>query len=82
MIDVKQAIEDRYKENEPELVPIERRTLTVKEVATYLGISVDFVYKLCREKKIPYVPIGSRIMFKIESIEQWLADLERESFDY
>ncbi|MEW9675269.1 helix-turn-helix domain-containing protein [Lentibacillus sp. L22] len=82
MFDVKQAIADRYKNNKPELAPIERRTLTVKETATYLGLSADMLYKLVREKKIPNVKIGSRIMFKIESIEQWLADLERESCNY
>lgn len=76
MIDVKKAIEERYKEEEPELAPVERRTLEVKEVATYLGVSVDFIYKLCREGKIPKIKIGSRILFKIESIERWLSDLE------
>lgn len=81
MIDVKKAVEDRYKEDEPELAPIERTTLEVKELATYLNISRDFVYKLAREKKIPTIRIGARIMFRKETIDRWLAELEKESYE-
>jgi len=79
-MDIKQAIESRYKEKETEYAPIERTTLTVKEIAIYLDLSTDFIYKLCREKKIPHIKIGTRTMFKRNSIDKWLSDLEQENY--
>lgn len=55
-----------------QLEPIKRSTLNVKEVAEYLGISVDMVYILCREKRIVHFRIGSRILFKKDAIDQWI----------
>jgi len=52
--------------------PIRRTTLTVKEVAEYLGISSDMVYILCREKRIAHFRIGARILFKREAIDKWI----------
>lgn len=58
---------------------IERSTLTTYEVAEYLGVSVDMIYKLVREKKIVHFRIGSRILFKKEAIEQWIEKQMEES---
>jgi len=52
--------------------PIKRSTLTVVEVAEYLGISVEMVYLLVREKRITHFRIGRRILFKREAIDQWI----------
>lgn len=38
---------------------IKRSTLTVGEVAEYLGLSKDMIYKMTREKAIPHIRIGS-----------------------
>ena len=54
------------------LEPIKRSTLTALEVAEYLGVSIDTIYKLCREKKIVHFRIGSRLLFKKASIENWI----------
>lgn len=54
------------------LKPIERSTLTVYEVAEYLGVSIDTIYALVREKKIVHFRIGRRILFKKEAIEKWI----------
>jgi excisionase family DNA binding protein len=48
-------------------------TLTVAEVADLLGLSKDCVYKLVREKQIPHVHAGRRILFHRPVIEQWLS---------
>lgn len=55
---------------------VERSTITVKEVAKYIGISHDMVYKMVRQRQIPHIRIGSRIIFKIDSIDAWLDELE------
>lgn len=54
------------------LEPIKRSTLTASEVAEYLGVSIDTIYKLCREKKIVHFRIGSRLLFKKAAIENWI----------
>lgn len=53
------------------LEPIKRKTLTVKECATYVGVSVDMIYKMTREKAIPHIRVGSRILFRREDIDRW-----------
>lgn len=57
--------------------PIKRSTLTAQETATYLGVSLDMVYKLAREKAIPNIRLGQRILFKKDSIDRWLSELEQ-----
>lgn len=60
---------------------MDRTTLTVKEVADYIGVSKDLVYKLVREKEIPAVRIGRRLVFRMESIEKWMVGKETEICD-
>lgn len=55
-----------------QLQPIKRTTLTAKEVAEYLGVSVDMIYILAREKKIVHFRIGSRLLFKKDAIDKWI----------
>ena len=54
--------------------PIRRTTLTTEEVAEYLGLSKDFIYVLCREKKLPHARIGSRYIFKRAAIDKYIDD--------
>ncbi|RDW15997.1 DNA-binding protein [Oceanobacillus chungangensis] len=53
---------------------MKRSTMTAKETAEYLGISIDTVYKLVREKKIPCFQIGRRKLFKREAIDNWIEE--------
>jgi len=53
---------------------IERTTLTVPEVAEYLGVSTDLIYRMAREKTIPKFNIGSRVLFKRQAIDKWIED--------
>lgn len=80
-INLEQAIKEEFGKKEPEYAPVERTTLTVKEIAEYLGLSVDLIYKLVRQKQIPHIKIGARILFKLSSIEKWLSELEEESIN-
>lgn len=54
------------------LEPIKRSTLTVLEVAEYLGVSKDTIYIMAREKRIPHFRIGSRVLFKRNAIDEWI----------
>ena len=44
----------------------------VKEVATYLNISESGVYKLVREKRIPYFKVLSCLRFDLNEINSWV----------
>lgn len=54
-------------------------TLTVKEVAGYLRVHTDMVYALVRQKQIPHVRLGNRILFTKASIHRWIQDQEEKS---
>ncbi|GAB3797503.1 helix-turn-helix domain-containing protein [Virgibacillus kimchii] len=66
----------------PKLVPIKRSTLTVEETAEYIGVSVDMIYKMTREKAIPHFRAGRRILFKKYAIDQWIEKQMQESMEY
>ncbi|ASN06316.1 helix-turn-helix domain-containing protein [Virgibacillus necropolis] len=55
---------------------MERQTLTVKEVANYLGVHTDTIYAMVHGKQIPHLKIGIRILFTKESIDLWIQDQE------
>ena len=61
--------------------PVKRSTLTVYEVAEYLGVSVDMVYILVREKRIVHFRIGRRILFKKDAIDKWIEQQIQESVE-
>lgn len=54
------------------LEPIRRTTLTVFEIATYLGVSTDKIYQMVRERAIPHFRIGTRVLFKRKAIDEWI----------
>jgi excisionase family DNA binding protein len=55
---------------------IQRRTLTVKQTADYLGLCEDTIYNMVREKQIPHFRSRRRILFTVEAIDSWIRDQE------
>lgn len=51
---------------------MEGRWMTVQEVADYLHVSQDMIYRLAQKGKVPAAKIGGRWRFKPENIEQWM----------
>lgn len=58
-----------------ELPKVERKKLTMKETAEYLGIS----YWLVRRKQIPCARVGGRVLFRVQALDQYLNNKEQES---
>ena len=58
---------------------MQRTTLNTDEVAEYLGISKTLVYTLVREQRIPFIRLGKRLLFKLDSIDRWLKENENGS---
>lgn len=55
---------------------MERKTLTVQEVAQYLGVHTDTIYTMVRQKQIPHFRIRRRILFSREAIDAWIREQE------
>lgn len=65
---------ERMNENKEVLTKV---TMTVKEVADYLGISRGTVYSRVKANEIPYVKLGGKILFHRETVDNWLAQLSK-----
>jgi len=48
--------------------------MTVNDVSTMLKVSKIWIYKLCREKRIPFYHIERCIRFDPGEIQEWLAE--------
>ena len=46
--------------------------MTVKDVAGYLQLSKDQIYRLAQQGKIPVSKVGRGWRFKKEKIDQWM----------
>ena len=50
----------------------ENRWLSLKEIAAYLGIKEDTVYKWISRRKMPAHKVGSLWKFKKDEIDNWV----------
>ncbi|MEJ3740740.1 excisionase family DNA-binding protein [Bacillus tropicus] len=55
---------------------METVTLTAKEAAKYLGVSLDLVYKESIYGSLPCVRIGRRKLFRKETLDRWMTKKE------
>lgn len=55
---------------------MQRKTLTVREAAEYLGVHPDTIYAMVRQKQIPHFRVRRRIFFSQEAIDAWIRDQE------
>ncbi|RJO59901.1 helix-turn-helix domain-containing protein [candidate division WS5 bacterium] len=46
--------------------------ITCRELSRRLGLNQFFIYKLCRERRIPAIRIGKVIRFDWVKIEAWV----------
>jgi len=53
-----------------------RLTIDAKQAAAVLGISYWSILELCKRGEIPYIPVGSRKLFRMESLTAWLTERE------
>lgn len=48
------------------------RWLSVEEIAKYLGVSKESVYRWLDSKKLPAHKVGRQWKFKIEEVDAWV----------
>lgn len=58
---------------------MQRTTITAQEAADYIGVHIDTIYTMVRQKEIPHIRVRRRILFKVESIDAWLHQQEINS---
>lgn len=55
--------------------------MTIDEVATYLKVSKETIYKLAQQSKIPASKIGNQWRFRKETIDIWLDESLSNNID-
>jgi len=48
------------------------KLVSVKELAETLGVRPTTIYQWVNQRKIPYVKLGKRILFKPKDINRWI----------
>lgn len=51
---------------------IENRWLSVDEIAAYLGVKRDTIYKWIERKNMPAHKVGRLWKFKIDEVDRWV----------
>ncbi len=50
--------------------------LTAQQVAELLGVSPEYVWQLSREGRIPTISLGRVRRYRLDSILEWIAEIE------
>jgi excisionase family DNA binding protein len=58
---------------------VTRKTVTAQEVADYIGVHLDTIYTMVRQKEIPHFRVRRRILFSLETIDAWMHEQEQKS---
>lgn len=56
-----------------------KEILDIKQLSTYLQVSISEIRKLVRQKNIPYFRIGNRLKFDLVNINLWIEELEEKN---
>lgn len=53
------------------LAPDDERQLTIRDVAARLGLSRSYVYELVRNRNLPALRIGRRVLVRLVDLRRW-----------
>lgn len=56
-----------------------RKTITAKEAAEYLGVSYWLLLEKVKRGNLPCIRVGKRVLFRLESLDQWMDEQEKNS---
>jgi len=57
---------------------MEKMTMSVKELAAQLNVSLPTAYELTRQKGFPVLAIGRRVVVPVLGFQEWLSDNTRD----
>ena len=49
-----------------------QRLMSVKEAATYTGLSPHTVYSMVSQRRIPFVKVGRLVKFDLDLLDKWI----------
>ncbi len=55
---------------------MEKRTLTPKELQSFIGIGRAKAYELCNKKGFPAFRVGKKILINTEGLQRWMTEQE------
>lgn len=58
---------------------VERTTLSAKETAKFLGVSYWLVTELVRKKQLPCAKVGGKLLFRTDTLNEYLKQREMQS---
>lgn len=58
---------------------MQNRWMTLHEVAEYLQLSRDYIYRLAQSGEIPASKVGSRWRFRRERVDSWMDNMEADT---
>lgn len=58
---------------------MQRKTITAQEAADYIGVHIDTIYTMVRQKEIPHIRVRRRILFKTDTLDAWMNQQESNS---
>ena len=59
---------------------MESNMLDIKQLSKFLNVSISLIRKLIRGNEIPYIKIGTKLLFQKNEINKWL--LNQSGNDY
>lgn len=60
---------------------MDRMTMTAKEAAQFVGVSYWLLLQLVKQKRIPAIHAGKRVLFRKQTLIQWMEQQEQESMN-
>ena len=51
---------------------MESNMLDIKQLSKFLNVSISLIRKLIRGNEIPYIKIGTKLLFQKNEINKWL----------
>lgn len=58
---------------------LSQATVPAKKAAQYLGFSYWKLLEMVKDKEIPHIKAGNRLLFRLASLDAWLAQQEAAS---
>jgi len=52
--------------------------LTIDQIADYLQVSKEKIYKLCQRGRMPASKVGGQWRFKLKTVDQWAEGLSNQ----
>lgn len=48
--------------------------ISVREAAQMLGIAPSTVYRFVHQQRLPFIKIGSRVLFDLDDLSEWVRE--------